>query len=97
MRRTCAMHLGHYHGALTNWDKMQAELQQPLLGTTLILPGDDEPLTDPEMVRERLEKQVDLIVDGGACSFEPTTVIDLSGAEPELVRQGRGDPAVLGL
>ncbi|WP_377701489.1 L-threonylcarbamoyladenylate synthase [Pseudoduganella sp. UC29_71] len=78
-------------------EMLLAELQQPLLGTTLILPGDDEPLTDPEMVRERLEKQVDLIVDGGACSFEPTTVIDLSGAEPELVRQGRGDPAVLGL
>ena len=78
-------------------EMLLAELQQPLLGTTLILPGDDEPLTDPEMVRERLEKQVDLIVDGGACSFEPTTVIDLSGTEPELVRQGRGDPAVLGL
>ncbi|KQV80344.1 threonylcarbamoyl-AMP synthase [Massilia sp. Root351] len=78
-------------------EMLLAELQQPLLGTTLILPGDDQPLTDPEMVRERLEKQVDLIVDGGACSFEPTTVIDLSGAEPELVRQGRGDPAVLGL
>ncbi|KQW96938.1 threonylcarbamoyl-AMP synthase [Massilia sp. Root418] len=78
-------------------EMLLAELQQPLLGTTLILPGDDQPLTDPDMVRERLEKQVDLIVDGGACSFEPTTVIDLSGAEPELVRQGRGDPAVLGL
>lgn len=78
-------------------EMLLAELQQPLLGTTLILPGDDQPLTDPEMVRERLEKQVDLIVDGGACSFEPTTVIDLSGTEPELVRQGRGDPAVLGL
>ena len=78
-------------------EMLLAELQQPLLGTTLILPGDDQPLTDPEMVRERLEKQVDLIIDGGACSFEPTTVIDLSGAEPELVRQGRGDPAVLGL
>jgi len=78
-------------------EMLLAELQQPLLGTTLILPGDEQPLTDPEMVRERLEKQVDLIIDGGACSFEPTTVIDLSGAEPELVRQGRGDPAVLGL
>ncbi|MES2259084.1 MAG: L-threonylcarbamoyladenylate synthase [Pseudomonadota bacterium] len=73
------------------------ELQQPLLGTTLILPGDEQPLTDPDSIRERLEKQVDLIVDGGACSFEPTTVVDLSGAEPVLVRQGRGDPAVLGL
>jgi tRNA threonylcarbamoyl adenosine modification protein (Sua5/YciO/YrdC/YwlC family) len=78
-------------------EMLLAELQQPLLGTTLILPGDDQPLTDPDTVRERLEKQVDLIIDGGACSFEPTTVIDLSGPEPELVRQGRGDPAVLGL
>ncbi|GAB2854712.1 L-threonylcarbamoyladenylate synthase [Pseudoduganella ginsengisoli] len=74
-----------------------AELQQPLLGTTLILPGDDDPLTDPDAIRERLEKQVDLIVDGGACSFEPTTVVDLTGDEPELVRQGQGDPAVLGM
>ena len=78
-------------------EALLAELQQPLLGTTLILPGDDEPLTDADSIRERLEKLVDLIVDGGACSFEPTTVVDLSGDEPELVRQGRGDPAVLGL
>ena len=78
-------------------EALLAELQQPLLGTTLIMPGDDEPLTDPDIIRERLEKLVDLIVDGGACSFEPTTVVDLSGPEPELVRQGRGDPAVLGL
>lgn len=78
-------------------EALLAELQQPLLGTTLILPGDDEALTDADTIRERLEKLVDLIVDGGACSFEPTTVVDLSGAEPELVRQGRGDPAVLGL
>jgi len=74
-----------------------AELGQPLLGTTLILPGDTQSLTDADTIRERLEKHVELIVDGGACSFEPTTVIDLTGDEPELVRQGRGDPAVLGL
>jgi tRNA threonylcarbamoyl adenosine modification protein (Sua5/YciO/YrdC/YwlC family) len=78
-------------------EALLAELQQPLLGATLIMPGDDEPLTDADAIRERLEKLVDLIVDGGACSFEPTTVVDLSGPEPELVRQGRGDPAVLGL
>jgi tRNA threonylcarbamoyl adenosine modification protein (Sua5/YciO/YrdC/YwlC family) len=74
-----------------------AELGQPLLGTTLILPGDSESLTDADTIRERLEKHVELIVDGGACSFEPTTVVDLTGDEPELVRQGRGDAAVLGL
>ncbi len=78
-------------------ESLLAELDQPLLGTTLILPGDEEPLTEPDLVRERLDKQVDLIIDGGACSFEPTTVVDLSGDEPELVRQGRGDPALLGL
>ncbi len=78
-------------------EALMAELGQPLLGTTLILPGDDEPLTDPETVLERLGKQVDLVIDGGACSFEPTTVVDLTGDEPELVRAGRGDPAALGL
>jgi tRNA threonylcarbamoyl adenosine modification protein (Sua5/YciO/YrdC/YwlC family) len=78
-------------------EKLLGELQQPLLSTTLILPGDEQPLTDPEEIRERLEKQVDAIIDGGACSFEPSTVIDLSGPEPALIRQGRGDIAVLGL
>lgn len=73
------------------------ELAQPLLGTTLILPGDDAPLTDAEHIRERLAKQVDLIIDGGACSLEPTTVIDLTDNEPVLIRQGRGDAAMFGL
>jgi len=73
------------------------ELGQPLLGTTLILPGGEEILNDAEAIRERLEKQIDLIMDGGACAMEPTTVIDLTSAEPVLVRHGRGDPAVFGL
>ena len=73
------------------------ELGQPLLGTTLILSGEDEPLTDAESIRERLEKLLDLIIDGGACSMEPTTVIDLTTETPLLVRQGRGDPAIFGL
>jgi len=73
-----------------------AELGQPLLGSTLTLPGDEHPLTDPDTVRERLERQVDLVIDGGACGFDPTTVIDLS-AEPELIRQGRGDASLFGL
>ena len=73
------------------------ELGQPLLGTTLMLPGDDDTLTDADSIRERLEKHIELIIDGGACSLEPTTVVDLTGDEPELVRQGRGDPALLGL
>lgn len=73
------------------------ELGQPLLGTTLILPGDDEMLNDAELIRERLQKSIDLIIDGGACSMEPTTVIDLTSDEPVLMRQGRGDPAPFGL
>jgi tRNA threonylcarbamoyl adenosine modification protein (Sua5/YciO/YrdC/YwlC family) len=73
------------------------ELKQALLGTTLILPDEDEPLTDPEMVRAKLEKQVDLIIDGGACSLIPTTVIDMTNEVPELIRQGRGDAGLFGL
>jgi tRNA threonylcarbamoyl adenosine modification protein (Sua5/YciO/YrdC/YwlC family) len=73
------------------------ELKQPLLGTTLILPDEDEPLTDPDLVRARLEKQIDLVIDGGACSLMPTTVIDMTQEMPELIRQGRGDVALFGL
>lgn len=73
------------------------ELGQPLLGATLILPGENEPLTDPDDVRNALERQVELVIDGGACSLEPTTVIDLTDEEPQLIRQGRGDAAMFGL
>ncbi len=74
-----------------------AELGQALLGTTLIMPGEEDILNDAEAIRDRLEKQVDLIIDGGACAMEPTTVIDLTSDEPVLMRQGRGDPSVFGL
>jgi tRNA threonylcarbamoyl adenosine modification protein (Sua5/YciO/YrdC/YwlC family) len=73
------------------------ELQQPLLGTTLIMPGETDALNDADTICERLGKQLELIIDGGACSLEPTTVIDLTGPEAELVRQGRGDAAAFGL
>ncbi len=73
------------------------ELRQPLLGTTLILPDDDQPLTEPELIRSRLEKLIDLVIDGGACSLVPTTVIDMTADEPILVRQGRGGAALFGL
>ncbi len=73
------------------------ELGQPLLGTTLILPQADLPLTNPEEVREGLERQIELVIDGGACSLEPTTVIDLTSDEPVLLRQGRGDAGLFGL
>ena len=73
------------------------ELGEPLIGTTLQLPGDDHMLSDPEEVRERLDKQIEVVIDGGAGTLEPTTIIDLSGADPVLLREGRGDPAVFGL
>lgn len=73
------------------------ELGQPLLGTTLVLPGEREPLTDPDEIRDRLERQIELVIDGGACSLEPTTVLDLTGHETMLIRQGRGDAALFGL
>ena len=73
------------------------ELGQPLLATTLIAPGEADPLNDPEEIRERFQKLVAAVVDAGACPMAPTTVIDLTGDEPVLVRQGRGDLARLGL
>ena len=73
------------------------ELDRPLLSATLILPGEEDPMTDPDEIREKLERQIELVIDGGACGFEPTTVIDLTGDEPELLRRGRGDPAMFGL
>lgn len=72
------------------------ELNEPLLSSTLIMPGDENPLNDAEAIRNRLEHEVDLILDGGACGIEPTTVIDLSGPEPILVRKGKGDIADMG-
>lgn len=72
------------------------ELGQPLLGTTLIPQGETMPLNDPQEIRALLEKQVDLVIDGGSCRLEPTTVVDLSGDEPVVLRQGRGDSALFG-
>lgn len=68
-----------------------AELDQPILSTTLILPDHDEPLTDPYDMRESLDKHVDLIIDGGFCGLEPTTVVDMMAEPPALVRRGKGD------
>jgi len=69
----------------------------PLLAATLILPGEDLPLNDAGEIRERLEHQVGAVIDAGACSRQPTTVIDMSGDEPLVIRLGQGDPALLGL
>ena len=72
------------------------ELGEPLLSCTLMLPEDDEPLTDPYEIRDRLEHSVDLVIDGGWCGTEPTTVVDMTDGTV-LVREGRGDKAVFGL
>ena len=70
---------------------------QPLLATTLIPPGHTEPMNDAQEIRDHFQKQLQAVVDAGACPMEPTTVIDLSGAEPVILRVGRGEPARLGL
>ncbi|CAH0353007.1 L-threonylcarbamoyladenylate synthase [Aquabacterium sp. CECT 9606] len=72
-------------------------LGQPLLGTTLIMPGDEVALNDANDIRERLQKQIQAVIDAGACPLEPTTVIDLSSGDAVVVRQGGGDLSRLGL
>ena len=73
-----------------------AELGEPLMSSTLMLPGDSLPLTDPEEMRARLEHRVELVMDGGPCGTEPTTVVDLTGEAPRLLRVGKGDPTPFG-
>ncbi|MBP0133265.1 MAG: threonylcarbamoyl-AMP synthase [Nitrosospira sp.] len=73
------------------------ELKEPLLSSTLMLPGDELPLNDAEEIRDRLEHQVELVLDGGPCGLEMTTVIDLTGEVPELTRQGKGSLTPFGI
>ena len=73
------------------------ELNEPMMSVTLIMPGDDDPLIDPYEIRDLLEHDVDLVIDGGYCGLEMTSVIDLADDEPVLVRQGKGDIAPFGL
>ncbi|MBA2409429.1 MAG: threonylcarbamoyl-AMP synthase [Gammaproteobacteria bacterium] len=68
-----------------------ALLDQPLMSSTLLMPGSELPMTEPDEMREQLEHQVDLIIDGGFCGIEPTTVIDLIDGTPTIIRQGRGE------
>jgi len=68
-----------------------AELGEPLMSVTLIPVGDTLPMTDAEEIRERFGAHMDLIIDGGACHLEPTSVIDLRELPPTIVREGRGD------
>jgi tRNA threonylcarbamoyl adenosine modification protein (Sua5/YciO/YrdC/YwlC family) len=73
------------------------ELNEAMLSTSLVLPGEELPLNDAEDIRERLEAQVDLIIDSGACGLEMTTVVDLTGEAPQVLRAGKGRLAVFGL
>jgi tRNA threonylcarbamoyl adenosine modification protein (Sua5/YciO/YrdC/YwlC family) len=70
-----------------------AELGEPLLSSTLILPGESEPMTDGWTVKDTLDHQVDVVIDSGECGTEPTTVVDFSGGGAEVVRVGAGDPS----
>ncbi|NLR73909.1 L-threonylcarbamoyladenylate synthase [Leeia aquatica] len=73
------------------------ELGEPLLSVTLLLPGEEQAPFDPYEIRSQLERQVDLVIDGGYCGMEPTTVVDLTDDEPVLIRAGKGSLAALGL
>lgn len=68
-----------------------AELGEPIMSSTLLLPGDDEPMTDAREIQERLYHHVDAVIDGGNCGMVPTSVVDLAGLAPVVVREGKGD------
>lgn len=78
-------------------EALLAELGEPILSSTLLLPGDERPLTDADDIRERLEHQVDLVMDCGSCGIQPSTVVDLTGSEPVVTRVGKGSLAPFGL
>ena len=88
-RRTIGLRVPDHPVALA----LLAELGEPLLSTTLLLPGDDAPLADAGEIRTRLERDVELVLDGGPCGTAPTTVVDLTGAVPEVLRAGKGPVA----
>ncbi len=71
-----------------------AELDEPILSASLLLPGDQHPMTDPQVMRDTLDRQVDLIIDGGAGDMEPSTVIDMTQEPYSVVRVGKGDPSL---
>jgi len=74
-----------------------AELGEPLLSSTLLLPGDELPLNDAREIRDRLEHEVDLVLDAGSCGLTPTTIVDLTGEDPVITRQGKGSTQPFGL
>lgn len=87
-RRTIGLRVPDNNIALA----LLADLGEPLMSATLIMPADEYPLTDPYDIRQLLEHEVDLVIDGGYCGMETTTVIDLSEQAPVLLRAGKGDP-----
>ena len=86
-RKTIGLRIPDHPVAL----ELLEQLGEPLMSSTLILPGDELPMTDPEEMRDRLEHQVDLIIDGGNCGFEPTTVVDMVDGSYTVMRQGKGE------
>ena len=70
------------------------EMGEPIMSTTLILPGDEYPLTDPDEIRDLMQHQVDLVIDGGYCGLETTTVVSLEEDYPVIVREGMGDTSL---
>ncbi len=70
-----------------------AEINEPMLSATLVLPGDEQPLADAEEIRAHLERQLDLVIDAGSCGTEPSTVIDLTAETPVVLRKGKGSLA----
>jgi len=68
-----------------------AELAEPMMSVTLVMPNDDYPLTDPYDIRDTLEHVIELVIDGGFCGLEPTSVVDLTGLRPNVLREGLGD------
>jgi tRNA threonylcarbamoyl adenosine modification protein (Sua5/YciO/YrdC/YwlC family) len=93
-RRTIGLRVPDHRVA----QELLAIFGEPLLATTLIAPGEREPMNDPQRIRERLERELQAVLDAGACPMQPTTVIDLTDPDqPAVMRLGRGDPALLGL
>jgi tRNA threonylcarbamoyl adenosine modification protein (Sua5/YciO/YrdC/YwlC family) len=92
-RRTIGLRIPDHRVALA----LLAELNEPLLSSTLMLPGDDTPLNDGEEIRERLGHAIEAVIDAGSCGIVPTTVIDLTGDAPVVVRAGKGPIEALGV
>ncbi len=88
-KRTVGVRIPHHNVA----QAMLAEIGEPIVTSTLLLPGEEDPMTDGWEVKERLDHQVDAVIDSGDAGQEPTTVVDFSSGHPEVVRKGAGDPA----